>query len=232
MARIRYIKPDFFKDDDLAHLPFETRLFFAGLWGMADKAGRLEDRPARLKAEIFPYDAVDVEKCLKQLAVNKANSGQPFINRYATDGQRYIQIVNWDKHQKPHHTERESKIPPAPPLVKEKGTEKGKENQLKASTELSNGEGTVKEPLNGRFAPPSPQDVCQYGESIGYNIDGQQFCDFYKSKGWMIGKNKMKDWEAAVRTWQKRDKESRGETIDEQMDRIMREEAEKKRSKI
>ena len=125
MARIRYIKPDFFKDDDLAHLPFETRLFFAGLWGMADKAGRLEDRPARLKVEIFPYDAVDVEKCLKQLAVNKTNSGQPFINRYAIDGQRYIQIVNWVKHQKPHHTERDSEIPPATP-VKEKGTEKEK----------------------------------------------------------------------------------------------------------
>ena len=231
MARIRYIKPDFFKDDDLAHLPFETRLFFAGLWGMADKAGRLEDRPARLKAEIFPYDAVDVEKCLKQLAVNKANSGQPFINRYATDGQRYIQIVNWDKHQKPHHTERESKIPPAPPLVKEKGTEKGKENQLKASTELSNGEGTVKEPLNGRFAPPSPQEVRQCGESIEYHIDGQQFCDFYESKGWMVGKNKMKNWQAAVRTWKKRDKESRGETIDEQIDRVMREESERKAQK-
>ena len=83
----------------------------------------------------------------------------------------------------------------------------------------------------GAFAPPSPQDVRQYGESIGYNIDGQKFCDFYKSKGWMIGKNKMKDWEAAVRTWQKRDKESRGETIDEQIDRVMREESERKAQK-
>jgi len=83
----------------------------------------------------------------------------------------------------------------------------------------------------GAFSPPSPQEVRQYGESIGYNIDGQQFCDFYKSKGWMIGKNKMKNWEAAVRTWQKRDKDSRGETISEKIDRVMREESERKAQK-
>jgi len=67
MARIRYLKPEFFKDEDLAVLLYETRLFFAGLWGLADKSGRLEDRPARLKAEIFPYDNIDPENMLQQL---------------------------------------------------------------------------------------------------------------------------------------------------------------------
>ncbi|MCJ7828729.1 MAG: hypothetical protein MUP81_03190 [Dehalococcoidia bacterium] len=153
MARIRYLKPDFFKDEDLAKLPYETRLFFAGLWGQADKAGRLQDRSERLKVEIFPYDAVDVEKCLQQLSLNKATSGQPFINRYSVNGQKYIQILNW-YHQKPHHTEKESTIPPYPLMEMEKGM--GMENQLEASTELRNGEGTVKEPLNGKEkdAPP------------------------------------------------------------------------------
>ena len=148
MSRIRYLKPDFFKDEDLGSLPYETRLFYAGLWCMADKSGRLEDRPQRLKAEIFPYDKVDAEKCLQQLSKPKAGSGQPFIHRYITQGQRYIQIVTWTKHQRPHHTEKESTIPPAPPLT-EKGTEKGKGNQLKASAELSNRDVTVKQPLRG-----------------------------------------------------------------------------------
>jgi hypothetical protein len=114
MSRIRYLKPEFFKDEDLAGLPYEVRLFYAGLWGLADKAGRLEDRPLRLKAEIFPYDPVDPEKCLSLLSKSKRGSGRPFIHRYTTDNQRYIQILQWDKHQKPHHTERESEIPPAP----------------------------------------------------------------------------------------------------------------------
>ena len=110
MSRIRYLKPDFFKDEDLATLPFESRLFFAGLWGLADKEGRLEDRPQRLKIEIFPYDKVDVEKCLKLLNNPKSSSNKPFIQRYSVNGEKYIQIVCWDKHQKPHHTEAGSKI--------------------------------------------------------------------------------------------------------------------------
>jgi len=116
MARIRYLKPEFFEDENLAELPFETRLCFAGLWNFADKAGRLEDRPARLKVKIFPYDKVDLEKCLEALSQPKNGSGKPFIQRYEAQGDRYIQIVAWDKHQKPHQTEKESAIPPAPPL--------------------------------------------------------------------------------------------------------------------
>ncbi len=148
MARIRYLKPDFFRDDDLATLPFEVRLFYAGLWCSADKAGRLEDRPVRLKADIFPYDKVDVEKCLNLLGQPKRSSGEPYIQRYAADGQKYIQVVKWDKHQRPHNTEKESEIPQPPPMEKGMGMEKGMENLTGASKELSNGSLTVKQPLN------------------------------------------------------------------------------------
>ena len=101
------MKPDFFKDEDLGELPFETRLLFAGLWGIADKRGRLEDRPKRIKAEIFPYDEVDIEKNLDLLCQPKESSKQPFIKRYVIDGQKFIQIISWEKHQKPHHTEKQ-----------------------------------------------------------------------------------------------------------------------------
>ena len=128
MPRIRYLKPDFWKDEDIAELPPMIRLFYQGLWNFADKAGRLEDRPKRLKREILPYDKVDIERFLKQLAKPKNNSPRPFIQRYEIEGERYIQIVNWYKHQKPHHTEADTQIPPAPPLLKiskDKGNGKG-----------------------------------------------------------------------------------------------------------
>jgi hypothetical protein len=149
MARIRYLKPDFFKDEDLAEHSYWVRLLFAGLWNIADKEGRLEDRVKRIKVDIFPYDNVDIEKGLQELSKPKNNSKKPFIQRYDVNGDKYIQIVNWHKHQRPHHTEQESRIPPAPPMEKgiEKGMEKGMENQLKGSKELRNGEGTVKQPL-------------------------------------------------------------------------------------
>lgn len=54
-----------------------------------------------------------------------------------------------------------------------------------------------------RAIPPSPEQVTAYALSIGYSIEGQEFCDFYESKGWVVGKAKMKDWCAAVRTWKR-----------------------------
>lgn len=59
----------------------------------------------------------------------------------------------------------------------------------------------------GRFAPPSFDEVSKYCFERKNNINACQFLDFYESKGWMIGKNKMKDWRAAVRTWEVRQKE-------------------------
>lgn len=63
-----------------------------------------------------------------------------------------------------------------------------------------------------RFAPPSLDEVTQYCNERENGIDPQRFIDFYESKGWMIGKNKMKDWKAAVRSWESRDKPSAKES--------------------
>lgn len=54
-----------------------------------------------------------------------------------------------------------------------------------------------------RFIPPTVEEVESYCSERGNGIDAQSFIDFYESKGWMIGKNKMKDWKAAVRTWER-----------------------------
>lgn len=59
----------------------------------------------------------------------------------------------------------------------------------------------------GRFTPPTLQEVQVYCMSRHNNVDPEKFIDFYSAKGWMIGKNKMKDWKAAVRTWEKGEKE-------------------------
>lgn len=64
---------------------------------------------------------------------------------------------------------------------------------------------------DARFSPPSLSEVQAYISERGSAVDAQQFVDFYASKGWMVGKNRMKDWKAAVRTWEKRRKEEAGE---------------------
>lgn len=58
---------------------------------------------------------------------------------------------------------------------------------------------------NKRFTPPSVTEVADYVSEKGYHIDPEAFVDFYQSKGWKVGKESMKDWKAAVRTWAKRE---------------------------
>lgn len=61
-----------------------------------------------------------------------------------------------------------------------------------------------KESSRSNFQKPTAGEVTEYAESIGFKLDGRQFVDFYEAKGWMVGKNKMRDWRAAVRTWKGR----------------------------
>ena len=200
MARIRYLKPDFFKDEDLAELTFWIRLLFAGLWNIADKEGRLEDRSKRIKVDIFPYDTVDIEKGLTTLSVIKPATGLPFIQRYQVNGLNYIQIIKWHKHQKPHHTEKNSDIPPPPTPPNGEGNGEG--NGKPARSELE-----VKQRLDNRytFKPPTAQEAEEYAKSIGFVLDGEKFVAHYGSANWFRGKTKITDWKQCVVTWKKGD---------------------------
>ena len=67
-------------------------------------------------------------------------------------------------------------------------------------------ENTLKGVKEKRFAPPTPENVRGYCREMGYmNVDAERFVDFYAAKDWMIGKNRMKDWKAAVRNWARQD---------------------------
>ena len=61
-----------------------------------------------------------------------------------------------------------------------------------------------------RFTPPSADDVSAYVKTQGYHVNAERFVAFYEQKGWMVGKNHMKDWKAAVRSWETRWKEEHG----------------------
>jgi hypothetical protein len=103
--RARNIKPGFFVNEDLIAMPPLTRILFAGLWCMADREGRLEDRPKRIKMLVLPGDECDVDEMLAALA------DKGFILRYSVNNRSYIAVTAWNKHQRPHHTEKKSEIP-------------------------------------------------------------------------------------------------------------------------
>lgn len=106
--RARLLKPGLFLNETLAEVPPLGRLLFEALWCLADRDGRVEDRPRRIKAEVLPYDDADADALLNDLA----HAG--FILRYEVDGLRCIQIVNFTKHQHPHRNEPDGELP-APP---------------------------------------------------------------------------------------------------------------------
>ncbi|MGE0200793.1 MAG: hypothetical protein AB7P76_07490 [Candidatus Melainabacteria bacterium] len=110
MARSRNIKPAFFKNDTLAGKSPHARLLFIGLWTLADCEGRLVDRPTRIKGELFPYESVDVHCLLDELT----GQPEPFIARYTVEGEAYIQVLNFSRHQSPCYKEKQagSQLPP------------------------------------------------------------------------------------------------------------------------
>lgn len=66
--------------------------------------------------------------------------------------------------------------------------------------------------IKSNSIPPTVEDVRNYCRERNNNIDAEQFVDFYESKGWKIGNSKMKDWRAAVRTWERRNAKPKKDT--------------------
>lgn len=85
-----------------------------------------------------------------------------------------------------------------------KGQTKGKQRATNNNENNENNENN-KNKKSSRFTPPTVDQVTEYCKERSNNIDAESFIDFYTSKGWMVGKNKMKDWKAAVRQWERRD---------------------------
>lgn len=75
-------------------------------------------------------------------------------------------------------------------------------------------------PIGKKFTPPTVEEVREYCEQRENGVDAESFVNFYESKGWMIGKNKMKDWKAAVRTWERSRNRNSGDRISNRVSEV------------
>jgi len=109
MARIRTVKPEFFRHEALYEAERETalplRVAFAGLWTAADREGRFVWKPRQLKLDCLPYDEVDFSRVLDAL------STRGFIVKYVVDGREYGCVPSWNDHQVINNREKPSSIP-------------------------------------------------------------------------------------------------------------------------
>lgn len=96
MARIRTVKPDFFRHEGLQELEEKhprLMLFFAGLWCQCDKAGHFRWKPKQIKLDVLPFIEYDPSTYLEVLEVNG------YLSRYSADGEDYGEVANFKKHQ-------------------------------------------------------------------------------------------------------------------------------------
>lgn len=109
MARIRTVKPDFFRHEALYEAEkacgLPLRLAFAGLWTSCDREGRFRWKPRELKLDCLPYDDVDFASVLEALA------SHGFIKKYMIDGQVFGFVPGWHKHQHINQREAKSSLP-------------------------------------------------------------------------------------------------------------------------
>ena len=123
MARIRTIKPEFFRHEGLQDLEVENpgkypMLVFSGLWTISDKAGRFEWRPRQMKLDILPFIPFDMEETLNILM----DAG--FINKYEVDGKYYGIIPSFGTHQRIEGKESQAPARYPEPTEKQQGSDR------------------------------------------------------------------------------------------------------------
>jgi hypothetical protein len=191
MARARNIKPGLYKNEDLAACSMTARYLFPGLWMLADREGRMEDRPKRIQCELLPYDNIDVDPLLDELA------NFNFIQRYEVDGQRFIQISKFVDHQTPHVREAPSIIPSPEP----------KKSTIKAvpSTGPAQGEASPRSPdcglpLTSSLNPESLSTDSGPTAYIGaFSEDFEKAWDSYPKRPGASKKDSFKAWKARLK---------------------------------
>jgi hypothetical protein len=167
----------------------EKKVMFDGKLITVSKGQRITS--IRQLADSWGWSRTKVTNFLNLLESDK------MIERKSDNKKTLITVVNYEVYQYLGDTEK-------PQKSRRSDTEKPQES----TNNNDNNDNNIKDTLVGEkeprknFIPPTEEEVESYCSERGNGITGQQFCNFYASKGWMVGKNKMKAWKAAVRTWE------------------------------
>ena len=189
---------------------FQFRLW-VGLITYVDDYGRGDARPAMIKGSVFPLrervTVKDIESALHALA------GAGCVCLYNVGGKPYLYFPNWEQHQRiqtkrPRYPGPEDADAASPCVTVSHRESPPESNPIQYESNPNTNAITRAQ----KFTPPTVEEVTAYCRERDNNIDPQHFIDYYEARNWMLGKTKMKDWKAAIRTWEQRNKKP-GATI-------------------
>lgn len=198
----RILKESICYSDDIDKLTaFEETVFYR-LLVRADDYGRIDARPSFLKSMLFVTKPGITEKNISEAVSKLASIG--LVKLYEVDKKPFLLFPKWNLHQRVRNTKEKYPSPQetddceALPQV---AASCGESRLARALNPNPNPNPNIK----GRFVRPTVEEVKEYCLERGNGIDPVAFVDHYEAKGWKIGKSPMKDWKAAVRTWESRE---------------------------
>lgn len=227
MADVKWIKitTDMFDNRKIKHLrrlPEGNSIVL--IWVMLlTMAGRCNSGGLIFLTENIPYttkmlaDELGFEENTVQLALQALEQ----FNMIVTD-QGFFTIAGWDEYQNIEGMERireQNRLRKAAQRERQKAlpmsrdchvnvtnchaTDIDKEKDKELDKEIYGGADAPAPKKSTKFIPPTVEEVAAYCRERNNRVDASRFVDFYTTKGWMVGKNKMKDWKSAVRTWER-----------------------------
>lgn len=208
----RIIKESICVSDSIDALTWFEEVLFYRLIVNCDDYGRFDGRGAVIKNRLFPLKDNITVKSVKDGIKKLASVGLVFL--YESDGKPYLHLPTWNDHQ--NVRAKRSKYPAPDEAV---NTSEIICNQMYADVpDIRIQSESVSESYSEdvpdtnvgntrakRFVPPTVDEVRAYCIERQNGIDANRFVNHYTSNGWMVGRNKMKDWKAAVRTWEQRE---------------------------
>jgi len=204
-VRIRTIKPEFWSHPILSAQEPVVRLGAIGLLNLADDEGYFMATPALVRSALFPLDEDSTNA--RRVLATLSSIGYIAVKNHPTHSDIGM-VVNFTKHQRIDRpslskikayfdsTNDLRTIDDHSSLYQGSGI-KGKEQGT------GSGEVSPSAPRPKRFTHPTLEEVKAYCQERKNGIDAEQFMNRYESNGWLVGKSPMKNWQAAVRTWEK-----------------------------
>lgn len=209
----RILKESICTSDTINRLSWFEEVFYYRLIVNCDDYGIMDARPAILKAKLFPLKDRITNKDISAALTKLADMG--CVRLYACDSKPYLCLPAWSVHQtirahKSKYPKFEDRDSEDEINCKQMHADacKCSRNPIQSESNSESKKKKTAREARRSFVPPTVEEVESYCRERKNGISGQSFVDFYTSKNWKIGKDKMADWEAAVRNWENRMKEN------------------------